>query len=145
METTTTVQTTAIKYNSYCYNESCPQAVTCVLRRAAIAGLSDEPFVEALNPKSYPKPGESCRYYRVEKKIKAAWGIRKLYDSVPYAEVSTLRDKIIKRLGRSKYYRIYRCEIYLSPEEQQFINSLFSSLGENVKPVYEYYTEEIIW
>lgn len=142
---TTVIQTAAIKCNSYCYNESCPQGATCVFRRAAITCSSNKPFVETLNPKFYPKPGKPCRYYRVEKKIKAAWGIRNLYASVPYAEVSALRAKIIKRLGRSKYYRIYRCEIYLSPEEQQFISTLFSKLGADIQPVYEYYTEEIIW
>ena len=142
---TTNGHARAVKCHAYCRNDLCPQADACVFHRAAVACSSNETFVPTLNLLFYPDSGKPCRFYRTEKRIRAAGGIGRLYDSVPHAEVRALRKKIIGRIGRSRYYRIYRHETYLLPEEQNFISDLFSNLDADVKPIYECYTEESVW
>ena len=135
----------AIKCHAYCRNDLCSQADVCVFHRAAVACSSTEAFVPSLNLLFYPDSGNLCRFYCTEKRIKAAWGISKLYDSVPHAEVRALRKKIIEHIGRSKYYWICRHETYPLSEELNLISDLFSNLDADVKPVYECYTEESVW
>ena len=43
------------------------------------------------------------------------------------------------------YYRFYRKEKYLSPEQQEYIRRIFRQKGITEEPAFDSYTEEYKW
>lgn len=52
---------------------------------------------------------------------------------------------MLSHFGRGLYYRFYRKEKYLSPEQQEYIRRIFRQKGITEEPAFESYTEEYKW
>jgi len=70
-----------------------------------------------------------------------AWGIKNLLNKVPYKEGRSMRKELVSHFGKTTYYRIYRLERPLMPEEQKYIRQLFRERGINEEPEYERFTD----
>lgn len=126
-------------------HDECPKAQGC-LRNIAYGDLAAEcEVVRLVNPKWEAGAGESCPYFVTAKKQSIAWGIKNLCDTVPHAAAERIKAALLKKFGRSKYYRIYREEEPLSPDEQKIVKKIFVQYGVESDPVFDRYTEEYIW
>ena len=74
-----------------------------------------------------------------------AWGVRALLDDVPLKDAVSIKDRLLQHFGRSLYYRFYRKEYSIDPEQQEFIRRLFRQKDIKKEPAFEYYTEEYKW
>jgi len=77
--------------------------------------------------------------------VRVAWGIKHLLDDVPYKSLQPLKNQLIAYFGRGKYYRFYRKECSLSPEDQKYIRQTFRQHGIKKEPAFETYSEEYRW
>lgn len=128
-----------------CLNERCPQAAECLRRVAALNGKDRYPVISIVNPLCYPAEGESCPQFLKARKTRVAWGVKKLFESLPYNEAVSLRRQLVAHFGKSKYYRFYREERGLSPQDQAFIRQLLQRKGIKAEPVFDRYTDEYAW
>ena len=71
-----------------------------------------------------------------------AWGIKHLLDKVPYEAADEMRRQLIAHFGKNTYYRFYRLERPLRPEDQEFVCRLFQRKGIAEAPRFERYSEE---
>ena len=114
---------------AYCFNKTCPKASTCFRYIAAKFKSSDLLKGNAIYPDALQEGGK-CNYFLRPRIIKAAWGFHTLYDKVKRQDVETLRIQVTSFLGgKTSYYRYHRGEKLLSPEQQEYIKTLFAAKG----------------
>lgn len=65
-----------------------------------------------------------------------------MLDNVPHKDAEVLKSQMLGYFGRGMYYRFYRKEKYLSPEQQEYIRRIFRQKGITEEPAFDSYTEE---
>lgn len=128
-----------------CYNEQCRQAENCLRRMAALYDTVDYPFITILNPVRFPKADGNCSYFQKAEKVRMAWGVKGLLDKIPYEDAVSIKQQLIGHFGKTKYYRFYREERYLTPKEQAYIRQVFCNKGITEEPPFTRYTDEYMW
>ena len=66
-------------------------------------------------------------------------------DKIPYEDAVSIKQKLIGHFGKTKYYRFYREERYLTPKEQAYIRQVFCNKGITEAPSFTRYTDEYMW
>lgn len=133
------------RYFAHCFNDQCPKTNDCLRRLAAINNTPDKSFITIVNPACFPSNGHTCPHFKPQSKSHMAWGITHLLDNVPHKDATELRNEMINHFNKSLYYRFYRKEHALSPDDQRYILQLFKEKGITEEPVYDYYTDEYNW
>ena len=103
------------------------------------------PTLSVVNPNCIPEDANACSFYKPVQKIRVAWGVRRLLDNVPHKDAEQLKSLMLSHFGRGMYYRFYRKEKYLSPEQQEYIRRIFRQKGITEEPAFDSYTEEYKW
>lgn len=135
-----------VPYNfAHCFNNQCPKAGKCLRNIAAQHCTNNYPTLRIINPACIPANADKCSHFQSAEKINVAWGIRNLFDNVPHKNVSVLKSQMLAHFGRGKYYRFYRKECYLSPEDQAYIRQLFQRYGYKDEPAFESFSKEFDW
>lgn len=130
---------------SHCFNNQCPRGEKCLRHLAAVHSTDQYPSMYVVNPNRIPNDTATCPFYQSIQKIHVAWGIRSLLDNVPHKDAPSLKDHMISHFGRGMYYRFYRNERFLDPEQQEFVRRLFRQKGIKEEPVFESYSYEFKW
>lgn len=132
-------------YYARCYNKQCTKADNCLRHIAVLHTTADTPFINAVNPDSFPADTTTCPYYQSAEKIHLAWGITHLLDKVPFKDGQGIRQLLISHFGKSQYYRFHRHERPLRPEDQAYIRQVFRRKGITDEPVFDSYSDEYDW
>ena len=130
---------------SRCFNTQCTKADNCLHRLAALHDTPEYSSIRIINPLCIPTDSSQCTYFQSAQKIRVAWGINHLLDEVPYKTLQPLKSQLIAHFGRGKYYRFYREECYLSPEDQNYVRQTFRQYGIPGEPAFNSYSEEYRW
>lgn len=128
-----------------CFNTQCTKADNCLHRLAALHDTTESPTIRIINPLCIPADSSQCTFFQSARKVRVAWGIRHLLDEIPYKDIQPLKSQLIAYFGRGKYYRFYREECYLTPDDQNYIRQVFRQHGMQKEPVFEAYSEEYMW
>ena len=128
-----------------CLNSVCPRAQTCLRHLYSMRYPAGQSYVIAFNPLLYPKENEDCVRYRPERKIRMAWGIKNLIRNLPHERAQRIKSDMLARFGRSRYYRFFREELPLTPDEQTDVHAIFRKNGVETAPEYARYSEETDW
>ncbi len=126
-----------------CYNTQCPLAEKCLRQLAAKEQLSDDTILHVVNPRLYS--GSKCPYYREKKMVTNAYGMVHVYDKVLANDVVALRHTIIQHFGNGSYYMRRNGKQPITPDEQAFINQVFSQYGYAEGATFDDYKEELLW
>lgn len=102
-------------------------------------------FIRIVNPVSIPEDTNTCPYFHVIRKVRVAWGTKRLFDHLPHSKAGRLKSQIMAYFGKTLYYRIYRKEKGLMPDQQEMIRHIFRKNGFPEEPAFEYYTDEYLW
>lgn len=130
---------------AHCFNNDCSKAGTCLRHWVAQHCTPDKPLITILSPVAIPVDTTQCSYFRPIQKMRVAWGIKKLFDNVPYSLATDMRHQIVAYFGKTHYYRIYRKERFISPEDQRYISHIFVRNGIAEAPCFESYSEVYRW
>lgn len=128
-----------------CFNTQCPKAAECLRQLAAQQDDGNRTFLTAVNPKAIPPSPEACPHFKPARKVRLAWGVKNLFDTLPQKQAKVIKAEILRHFGRTKYYRIYRHETYMEPGEQEYIRKTFLRNGIRENPVFDKYTEGYVW
>ena len=124
-----------------CFNDECALADECLHRLAARSGRQKDEVVMAVNPVRCS--GKSCRYYKPNKVATMAYGMKGSFHEVKADHIASLRNVLIHHFGRGSYYLRRNGLRPITPEEQQFISSIFSNYGYETK--FDRTEEETEW
>lgn len=124
-----------------CFNDDCALADECLHRLAARSGRQKDEVVTAVNPVRCS--GKSCRYYKPNKVVTMAYGMVDSFHEVKADHIASLRNVLIHHFGRGSYYLRRNGLRPITPEEQQFISSIFSNYGYETK--FDRMEEETEW
>ena len=124
-----------------CFNDDCALADECLHRLAARSGRQKDEVVTAVNPVRCS--GMSCRYYKPNKVATMAYGMKDSFHEVKADHIASLRNVLIHHFGRGSYYLRRNGLRPITPEEQQFISSIFSNYGYETK--FDRMEEETEW
>lgn len=128
-----------------CQNSSCKNADKCLRQLVYRQLTKDNKFVKVLNPLLFPKDDEECKEFRTNKKIKLAWGIKNIFNEIPFSIAQSIKQDLIIYFGKTKYYRFCREERSISPKEQNAIKNIFVKNGIESDVSYSRFTEEYDW
>lgn len=133
----------SVPYNyAHCFNEQCSQSAKCLRHLVAQNSTSQNNTLSIINPKCIPDDTANCPFFKSNRKIRLAWGIKHLLDNVPYKDGDAIRQQLIAHFGKNYYYQVYRLERGLLPEDQEYFRQIFRSNGITEEPEFEKYTEE---
>jgi len=124
-----------------CFNDKCALADECLHRLAARSGRQTDEVVTAVNP--VRNSGKSCRYFKPNKVATMAYGMKGSFHEVKADHIASLRNVLIHHFGRGSYYLRRNGLRPITPEEQQFISSIFSNYGYETK--FDRMEEETEW
>lgn len=130
---------------AHCFNGDCSKADTCLRRLAAQHCTSDKPYITIVSPASIPADTSQCSYFLPIQKVRVAWGVKNLFDNVPFNLAADMRHQIVAYFGKTYYYRVYRKERFITPEAQRYINHVFIQNGIAETPRFESYSEVYKW
>ena len=128
----------------HCLNAQCPCAGNCLRFIAAQHADAKIATFRVVNP-VYIASRKECPLFHPNQVIRYAVGITHLYENLPYIKMRPIKRQIQAYFGRSKYYRIYRKERNISPEEQSFIRELFRKMGIQEEPAFDEYVDMYKW
>ena len=77
----------AVPYNfAHCFNDRCPKGEKCLRHLVAVHSTDLHSIISVVNPKCVPEEGNTCPFYKPVRKIRVAWGVTHLLDTVPHRE-----------------------------------------------------------
>lgn len=127
----------------FCFQDDCPKAEECI-RNFAGQHIDNRPLSTVVLP-SARKDGQ-CKWFKKARTIRAAWGFRTLFNETKAKDAPTLRKKIKNYLGgNGTYYQYHHGERLLSPEQQEWILSVFKHYGYTEKLEFDGYKDTIDW
>jgi hypothetical protein len=124
-----------------CFNDECALADECLHRLAARSGRQKDEVVTAVNPVC--NSGKSCRYYKPNKVATMAYGMKGSFHEVKADHIASLRNHLISHFGRGSYYLRRNGLRPITPDEQQYIASVFRNYGYELK--FDRTEEETQW
>ncbi len=127
---------------AHCFIPQCAQSANCLRHLVAAHSTSQNATLSIINPHCIPADTSVCPYFKSTRKLRMAWGIKHLLNNVPYKYGSSIRQQLISHFGKTAYYRIYREERVLLPEEQAYVRQLFRQYGIEEEPRFEKYSDE---
>ena len=136
----------SVPYNfAYCFSDKCEHNAKCLRYQIAVHIPAEYGVISVINP-LYRKPeGCDCPYFKVDQLKQFALGITHLLDKIPHSEAIVIKQQMIDHFQRSTYYRYWRKERLISPDEQEYIYQLFLKHGITNKPVFDEYVEQYDW
>ena len=124
-----------------CFNDEGALADECLHRLASPSGRQKDEVVTAVNPVC--NSGKSCRYYKPNKVATMAFGMKGSFHEVKADHIASLRNHLISHFGRGSYYLRRNGLRPITPDEQQYIASVFRNYGYELK--FDRTEEETQW
>ena len=82
MENNSDLNNQAAQY-TLCFNTRCPKAENCLRHSMTQYTTAQNIRLSVINPSAIRRQGKECPHFRSNKKIRVAWGFKKLYDDMP--------------------------------------------------------------
>lgn len=127
-----------------CWHTACPLKDNC-LRYLASSHLDDRMFVSSVNLNFvHPETGE-CENQRPGATVRVAWGLRHIYDNLPYRIKDAVYSQIHYAIGNTTYYHYYNERKPIPPRVQEYIGQVFRQHGVNEPVAFRRYEDRIDW
>ena len=104
MENNSDLNNQAAQY-TLCFNTRCPKAENCLRHSMTQYTTAQNIRLSVINPLCYPAAGKECPHFRSNKKIRVAWGFKKLYDDMPARISRAIHLNLEAIFNHSPYYR----------------------------------------
>lgn len=130
---------------AHCFKKKCKHSARCLHYLAALHATPACKYIHTLNPTYVASIGDDCPHLKIYQKQKFALGITNLYDHMLHSEAVVIKQQLIKYFNRSTYYRLWRKERLITPNEQKDVRQIFLSRGITNEPLYDEYIEQYDW
>ena len=135
------------KAESYvvCFSESCPRRETClrwILREYLPA---DAVTLRCVNPANAQVKSDKCPLYRNSEPRRMPYGILSVYHDMPGWMERSIKQRLINKFSRKRYYEYHNGSRPMTPEVEQFVRETIKASGWTHEPQFMGYTEEYLW
>ena len=144
MENNSDLNNQAAQY-PLCFNTLCPKAENCLRHSMTQYTTAQNIRLSVINPLCYPAAGKECPHFRSNKKIRVAWGFKKLYDDMPARISRAIHLNLEAIFNHSPYYRYRNQKLGLTPKQQECIRQVCRKHGWKEEIQFDRYTEEYDW
>lgn len=128
---------------TFCFLSECQVSKDCA-RFFASQYTGDRTLATVVLPAAL-KSGK-CKWFKQLRKIRGAWGFDKLFDEAKAKDAPSLRKAIKDFLGGNGTYYLYQHgKKLLTPEQQQWILSLFKRYGYTTGLEFDGYRDVYDW
>lgn len=128
-----------------CFNSECPLHEHC-LRWQTGHYVSERPYsVSCFNPRHRHAGSDSCPGYRSDHPQRVPRGMVGFYAAMPGAMERAIKSRLIECYTRVGYYRFRRGERPITPDVEQKITDVCRECGWTAAPVFDSYSEELLW
>lgn len=127
---------------AHCFNDQCVKSEQCLRHLVAKNCTSQHTTLCIINPHCIPADTALCTYFKDTRKVHMAWGIKHIFDDIPYKKVCAMRQQLITHFGKTAFYRFYRQEQPLTPKEQAYIRRVFKNNDIEEEPQFDRYSDE---
>lgn len=125
-----------------CFNEQCGRKQECMRYMVGQQIPKDHERGLSIYPNALHEG--SCKHFREFRVIEAAYGFGDIFANVATKHAPEMRRKMEHYLGgHGTYYRYKNGERPLSPEQQEWIRSLFESYGYDRNVEFCNYKQEV--
>ncbi len=128
MENNSDLNNQAAQY-TLCFNTRCPKAENCLRHSMTQYTTAQNIRLSVINPLCYPAAGKECPHFRSNKKIRVAWGFKKLYDDMPARISRAIHLNLEAIFNHSPYYRYRNQKLGLTPKQQECIRQVCRKHG----------------
>lgn len=129
----------------HCFHSECQLADKCLRHQVALRTPPDQRVITTISPVYKLPKGTNCRYFKPDEEQCFASGMQHMLGQLPHNDVVFLKQQMIAYFKRTTFYRCFKCERLIKPEEQEFIRQLFLSRGITEPPKYDVYIQQYDW
>lgn len=128
-----------------CFSERCPLRAHC-LHALLRPYIPHDSLVTSSINLAHPKAETpDCEMYRSDKPIRMAVGLQPMYHDMPGHLERSVKNHLILRYSRKRYYEYHNGTRPLPPEEEAYIRSLLKANGWQQEPRFIGYVESLQW
>ena len=128
----------------HCFNSHCKKADSCLRFQITPFVPDSKISVSIINPK-VAQPDGDCPKYLTDNPYKVAFGFTHLLDELPYNTACAIKKAMKEYLGHNRYYRIFRKERFFTPQDQEYVKSLFVQYGVTKEPQFDSFESSFNW
>lgn len=135
-----------VPYNyAHCFHSECKYAAKCLRHQVALRVPPEKGILSIVSPLFKPADGTDCPYFKADALKRFAQGMTHILDKVPHKEATALKRQMLSHFERNTFYRCWRGERLIHPDEQAYIRQLFINYGFTDEPVFDLYLEQYEW
>ena len=128
-----------------CFSDQCPLREHC-LHALVRPYTPQDPYVATtINMANPAMQTKKCPMYRSDQPVRMVCGIAPMYHDMPGWLERTIKNWLIHRYSRKRYYEYHNGTRPLPPAEETHIRQLLKGQGWNDEPKFAGYVEEIQW
>lgn len=129
---------------THCFNYGCKNAHHC-LRHQVVRFVPDTFWaVSVMNP-AFVGSGENCKAFLTDTPVRYAVGMDHLLDKIPYNEAKCIKERLLTKYGKNKFYQFKRKERIFTPDDQDYIRQVFISYGVKEEPAFDSWQTGYRW
>lgn len=127
-----------------CLNANCKNAGRC-LRHQVVRFIPDTLWSVTVVNTPHTNPDGECKAFMEDTPIQNAVGMDHLLDRVPYNEANNIKQQLLAKYGKNKFYQFKRKERVFTPEDQSYIRRVFLSNGVKEEPAFDSWQAGYRW
>jgi len=128
-----------------CYASKCPLHSHCLRWQMGQLETTDQRLFYVVNPHHADNGHSHCLYYRSDQPVRIAYGMLRFFREMPHYKELAIKHDIMLHFTRTRFYRMRRSDIPITPDDQQVIAAICLRHGWTAEPVYDRYDEQILW
>lgn len=130
-----------------CLAQECRAEEKCLYGIVAKQVTEGQEVIIALNPiRVMPAKGEKCPHYLSSDPVRIAWGFQNALDELSKNNYSACTAQLIDRTSKSRFYRMRRGEVPLTPAEQEMVGTILKKFGyPRPEVIFDRYDYQILW
>lgn len=128
-----------------CYSGVCPMKDRCLHAVLSPYAQTTSPTIRTVNLHFPGAETAQCMMFRSSEPIRMPVGLHPMYHDMPGHLERTIKNLLIKRYSRKRYYEYHNGTRPLPPAEEAYVRQLLIDQGWHQEPHFASYEEDYLW
>ena len=128
-----------------CFNDKCTLHAHCLRYKIAPYASASTQYLTCINPNYKEIADGKCDKFRNDEKVRMAQGMINSFDEMPSRTAFNIRNALIQKYSRKKFYAYRKGEQLIPPTIQQDIANTMQAYGWKQPPKFDKYVEDYCW
>ena len=128
-----------------CFSTACPIHAHCLRWRVGQIESDTVRQQTVVNPHHPDNCNAHCKFYRDDRPARVGIGMVGFFHDMPHHLELSIKSDIIRCFTRTRYYRMRKGTIPVSPADQTLIAGICRQHGWTAEPRYDSYQEQYLW